>query len=117
MIDIEELQSRLRQFAVDRDWGKFHSPKNLVMALSGEVGELSDIFQWLTEEESNKLDVASKGHVAEELADTLIYTLRLFDVLGVSIEEAVDRKLEINTKNYPVELSKGNATKYNKRDG
>jgi len=115
MRDVADLQSRLRQFAKDRDWEKYHSPKNLIMALSGEVGELSDIFQWLNEEQSVNLDVATKEHASEELSDVLFYLLRLFDVLDIDLVEAVERKLEINAKNYPVSLSKGNATKYSKR--
>jgi len=115
MRDIGDLQLKLRQFAKDRDWEQYHNPKNLVMALSGEVGELSDIFQWLNEEQSVNLDAATKEHTAEELADVLFYLLRLFDVLDIDLVGAVERKLDINAKNYPVSLSKGNATKYNKR--
>lgn len=116
MDQIARLQENLKKFAQERDWEQFHSPKNLVMALAGEVGELADIFQWLTEEQSKALDKKTKLHASEELADTLVYILRLFDVLDINAEEAVQRKLEINSEKYPIELSKGNATKYNKRD-
>ena len=100
MTDIESLKLKLRKFADDRDWDQFHSPKNLVMALSGEVGELLEHFQWLTEEQSKKLpgDVMSK--VAEEVADVQLYLIRLADKLGLDIVAESERKIEINAKKY-----------------
>ena len=83
-MDVSREQAALRQFAHDRDWDQFHTPKNLAMALSGEVGELLAIFQWLTPEESTAIMGTGKAqHVRDELADVLIYTLRLADVLDV----------------------------------
>jgi len=117
-MDIDKIKSDLRKFAQERDWEQFHSPKNLVMALSGEVGELSEIFQWLTEDQSNKENISDEdlAKVREEVADILLYIIRLSDKLDIDLEQAVLDKLKINKEKYPVELSKGNATKYNRRD-
>ena len=88
------------------------------MALSGEVGELSEIFQWLSEEQSNKenISIEDLSNVKEEVADILIYIIFLSDKLDIDLEQAVLDKLKINEGKYPIELSKGNATKYNRRD-
>ena len=110
---IKEIQEKLAKFAEERDWNQFHSPKNLVMALTSEVGELNDLFQWLTEEQSNNVD---NDEIRQEIADIFIYLLRLSDKLDIDIEEAVREKIEINAKKYPIDLAKGNAIKYSKRD-
>ena len=117
-MNIDKIKSELRKFAQERDWEQFHSPKNLAMALSGEIGELSEIFQWLTEEQSNKENISDEDleKVREEVADILLYIIRLSDKLDYDLEQAVLDKLKINKEKYPVELSKGNATKYNRRD-
>ena len=87
------------------------------MALTSEVGELNELFQWLTEEQSSMKDDSTKTkEIRKEIADIFIYLLRLADKLDIDIEEAVREKIEINAKKYPVDLAKGNATKYNKRD-
>ena len=112
-MDIKEIQNNLAKFADERDWDQFHSPKNLVMALTSEVGELNELFQWLTEEQSKNVD---NDEIKQEIADIFIYILRLADKLNINIENAVKEKMEINAKKYPVDLAKGNATKYNKRD-
>ena len=114
---MEDIIKNLRLFASERDWDKFHNPKNLVMALSGEVGELSDIFQWLTLEESEKenLSSAQLNDVEEELADVFLYLLRIADKLDINLENAALKKLKVNKEKYPVSLAKGNAIKYNKR--
>ena len=112
-MDIKEIQYKLAKFAEERDWDQFHSPKNVVMALTSEVGELNDLFQWLTEEQSKNSDT---DEIRQELADIFIYLLRLADKLDIDIEDAVREKIEINAKKYPVDLAKGNATKYNKRN-
>jgi dCTP diphosphatase len=116
-MDIESLQLALREFAQAREWDRFHSPKNLVMALAGETGELLDLFQWLTEEESQaaNLPIATRERVQEELADVLLYLLRLADKLHINLEEVATRKMVANAEKYPVALSKGNAVKYNRR--
>ena len=116
-MNIEKLKKIIAEFAVERDWDKFHNPKNLVMALSSEVGELSDIFQWLNPEESEKkLSNKNKELAKEEIADILIYLIRLSDKLDIDLENEVMEKIKKNSIKYPVELSKGNAIKYNRRD-
>ena len=114
-MNIKEIQKKLRKFAKERDWEQFHSPKNLAMALSGEVGELAEIFQWLSEEESKKLSDKDLQLAKEEIADIFIYLLRLSTKLNIDLEEAVNEKLEINATKYPVDLARDNAVKYNKR--
>ena len=112
-MDIKKLQNKLAEFAEDRDCDQFHSPKNLVMALTSEVGELNELFQWLNEEQSKNVD---NDELRQEIADIFIYLLRLADKLEIDIEEAVKEKIEINAKKYPIDLAKGNAIKYNRRD-
>jgi len=115
-MNIKEIQEKLSKFAEERDWDQFHSPKNLVMALTSEVGELTELFQWLTEGQSSIKDDSSKtDEIRQEIADIFIYLLRLADKLDIDIEEAVREKIEINAKKYPIDLAKGNATKYNRR--
>lgn len=106
------LQRQLRDFAAERDWEQFHSPKNLVMALAGEVGELTEIFQWLTPDESVRVMTDAAGQVREEMADVLAYLLRLADVLDVDLEAALAEKIVKNAMKYPVETARSVATKY-----
>lgn len=109
-----DAMERLRRFAQERDWDQFHTPKNLVMALSGEVGELNELFQWLTPEQSRTLmdNPAKAEAVRDELADVLSYCLRLADQLGVDLEAALVAKMAKNASKYPVHLAKGSAAKY-----
>ncbi|MBM4251416.1 MAG: nucleotide pyrophosphohydrolase [Deltaproteobacteria bacterium] len=113
-MDSKKICEHLRSFAAARDWDQFHTPKNLVMALSGEVGELTEIFQWLTPEQSAAVTAtpAVAENVRDELADVMLYVLRLSDVLGVDLEAAIWAKLAKNAAKYPVDLAKGRATKY-----
>ncbi|HIE55946.1 MAG TPA: nucleotide pyrophosphohydrolase [Chromatiaceae bacterium] len=106
---IEQLNERLLRFARERDWEQFHSPKNLTMALAGEVGELLEHFQWLTEEQSEQLSDEKKEAVSLEMADILIYLARLAQRLDVNLMDAAWRKIAINEKRYPVEQVKGDA--------
>jgi NTP pyrophosphatase (non-canonical NTP hydrolase) len=103
LVDVAALEYALEQFAAERDWDKYHSPKNLAMALTGEVGELVELFQWLTEEQSRA--VASTPETAravrDELADVLLYLVRLSSVLGVDLNEAITDKLFRNAQKYP----------------
>jgi dCTP diphosphatase len=117
-MNLDRLAARLRTFAQERDWEQFHTPKNLAMALSAEAGEVLELFQWLTPEQSHAVAATPAGaeRVREELADVLIYLVRLADVLGVDLEAAADGKLEINAAKYPVELARGNATKASSPD-
>jgi dCTP diphosphatase len=102
-MSIPELQRQLRVFTAERDWEQFHTPKNLVMALVGEVGELTEIFQWLTPEQSCEVqsDPALAEHLREEMADVFTYLLRLADVLGVDVEAATTEKIIKNAVKYP----------------
>lgn len=101
---LADLQQRIRDFAHDRDWDKFHTPKNLAMAIASEVGELVEIFQWLTPQESARPTLADEhaAAAADELADIAIYLLRLADVLDVDLLAAVEAKIERNERRYPV---------------
>lgn len=112
MNDLDEIKEKLRQFAMARDWDQFHSPKNLSMALAGEVGELIELFQWLTEEQSNNLSREQRGAVEEEVADIFLYLLRLADKLGVDLLKAANNKIIINEQKYPVDKVKGSSKKY-----
>jgi NTP pyrophosphatase (non-canonical NTP hydrolase) len=112
MRDLEELKARVRAFVAERDWERFHSPKNLAMALSVEASELVELFQWLTEEESGALDGAARRRVAEELADVLWFLVRLSDRLDIDLLEAAELKLAENAKKYPAEKVRGDARKY-----
>jgi len=112
--DINKLLDLQRKFVKERDWDTFHTPKNLSMALAGETGELVEIFQWLTPEESFEImeDQTKATQINHELADILYYTLRIADRLNVDLEKAMVEKLKQNARRYPVKLSKGNAKKY-----
>tara|TARA_R110001599_G_scaffold171353_1_gene362275 strand:- start:285414 stop:285743 length:330 start_codon:yes stop_codon:yes gene_type:complete len=103
LLDSGALEVVLQQFADDRDWQKFHSPKNLAMALTGEVGELVEIFQWRTEEESKLVAQMPEtaAHVRQELADVALYLFRLASVLEVDLDAAIRDKLVLNAQKYP----------------
>ena len=111
---LETLRDAIRDFARAREWEQFHTPKNLLMALSVEVAELTEPFQWLTSEQSSTLDEKTRAEVAQEIADVLIYLTRLADVLEIDPLQAAFDKMQINAKKYPVEKSKGHNTKYDK---
>ena len=109
---MQQLIKKIRTFARDRNWEQFHSPKNLAMALSVEVAEVVEHFQWLTQEESNRIDPAKINKIREEIGDELIYLSRLADRLGIDPVKAAEEKMRINAKKYPVEKAKGLAAKY-----
>ena len=111
---LEDLRAQLDAFARERDWDQFHNPKNLAMAVAGEVGELVEHFQWLTPEEAAELPPATREAVALEAADVLLFLLRLCDKLDIDLAAAAQRKLGINAEKYPVEKSRGRATKYDR---
>jgi NTP pyrophosphatase (non-canonical NTP hydrolase) len=112
MTDLESLRDQMREFARARDWDQFHSPKNLAMALSVEASELLEHFQWLTEEQSRGLDAKAQAAVRAEIADVLLYLIRLADQLGIDPLAAAQRKLVENAQKYPVDKARGNPKKY-----
>jgi NTP pyrophosphatase (non-canonical NTP hydrolase) len=112
MSELDRLRDQLREFAAERDWDQFHSPKNLAMALSVEAGELTEVFQWLTEEQSRSLAPEARAAAAEEIADVLLYLIRLGDQLGIDLAEAAQAKLVENARKYPVDKARGLARKY-----
>jgi dCTP diphosphatase len=109
---LDALRQHIRDFAQARNWERYHTPKNLVMALSVEAAELLEPFQWLTAEQSLQLSAEQHEAVRQEIADVLIYLTRLADLLGIDLLEACADKLAINARKYPVDKSHGNATKY-----
>jgi NTP pyrophosphatase (non-canonical NTP hydrolase) len=115
--ELEDLRQRLRAFAREREWERFHDPKNLAMALAAESGELLEVFQWKTTQEVRAgLAPEDLGAAAEEIADVMIYLVRLADVLEVDLARATEDKIRLNAKRYPVDLSRGNAIKHDRRD-
>ena len=113
-MDLNQIQDDLAKFAQDRDWGQFHSVRNLSLALMGEVGELAELLQWVDDNNiSEFLAAGGRDRLGEELADVLFYLVRVADVAGVDLSSAVRAKLKENSLKYPVEKSKGNAKKYN----
>ncbi len=110
--DLDTLRRRIRAFAQARAWDRYHTPKNLAMALSVEASELLEPFQWLTPQESQDLDPERREAVRQEIADVLIYLTRLADVLGIDLLEAAADKLALNARKYPVDKAYGNALKY-----
>lgn len=110
--ELDELRNRLREFAAERDWDQFHSPKNLASALAVEAAELLEIFQWLTETQSRTLSPEMKSKVAPELADVLIYLIRIADKLDIDLLEAAREKIIRNAQKYPIEKSRGSVKKY-----
>ncbi|XP_043722145.1 dCTP pyrophosphatase 1-like [Telopea speciosissima] len=113
-VTLEELKNKMADFARERDWDKFHSPRNLLLALVGEVGELSEIFQWKGEVPKGLPDwkEEEKDHLGEELSDVLLYLVRLSDICGVDLGKAALRKVELNAIKYPVKLCKSSSKKH-----
>ncbi len=107
---IERVTERMRAFSDARDWGRFHTPKNLVMALSGEVGELTEIFQWLTPAQAAVVMEGERAEdVRDELADVFNYLVRLADILGIDLAEASMEKMDRNDLRFPAEAVRGRA--------
>eukprot|EP00916_Digyalum_oweni_P002388 GHVL01004398.1.p1 GENE.GHVL01004398.1~~GHVL01004398.1.p1 ORF type:complete len:133 (+),score=50.62 GHVL01004398.1:11-409(+) len=128
MNNLNDIRDEARSFAAERDWEQFHTPRNLLLALVGEVGELAEIFQWKNEDfckknekieknkkiEKNENDEDERIHVGEEMADCVIYLVRMADRCGIDLGEAIKRKIEMNKKKYPVNMCKGSSDKYTK---
>ncbi|WP_455212740.1 nucleotide pyrophosphohydrolase [Kaarinaea lacus] len=112
MQDLEQLKIRLREFAAERDWDQFHSPKNLSMALIGEAAELVEHFQWLTQAQSSSVNQEQLSEIELELADILLYLVRLADKLNVDLLQAAFKKIDINAEKYPAHKAKGRSDKY-----
>jgi NTP pyrophosphatase (non-canonical NTP hydrolase) len=110
---LASLTAAVRDFAEERKWQPFHTPKNLAMALAGEVGELLAELQWLTPEQSAAVmgDSAAGPRVRAEIGDVMIYLVRLADVLGIDLEEAATAKLAHSARRYPVDRARGSAAK------
>jgi dCTP diphosphatase len=113
-MDLKKLYEEIEQFTQERDWDQFHSIKNLSMALNVESSELMEIYQWVAEKKSNELhqDPVMKVRIEDEIADIFIYLLRIVRKTNTNLETAVKNKMQKNREKYPVELSRGNAKKY-----
>ena len=112
MTDLESLRDQLRTFASERDWDQFHSPKNLAAALAVEASELLEHFQWLTEAQSQQLPPETLNEVSNEVADVLLYLIRISDKLGIDLITAANTKILLNAEKYPVEKARGSSRKY-----
>lgn len=112
MTELDTLRNQLRTFAADREWDQFHSPKNLAAALSVEASELLEIFQWLSEAQSRELSPEALEAARAEVADVLLYLIRISDKLGIDLIAAAQAKIVKNAEKYPVEKAKGNSRKY-----
>jgi NTP pyrophosphatase (non-canonical NTP hydrolase) len=100
---LDDLRERLRVFAAERNWEQFHTPKNLAMSVAIEAAEIMEHFQWLTPEQGANLDGVVKREVAHEIADVLLYLVRLADVMGIDMLAAAREKIELNAVKYPVQ--------------
>ena len=109
---MEDLARAVKQFNRERDWEKFHTPKNLAMALTIEASELAEIFLWLTAEESEHLSPEALVRASEEIGDVMLYLLNLAERLGIDPLEAARKKLEMNGEKYPATRVRGQALKY-----
>jgi NTP pyrophosphatase (non-canonical NTP hydrolase) len=109
---MDEIVERLRRFTVERNWGQFHTPKNLAMALNVEAGELLELFQWLTPEQSAEPEADVREQIADELADVFVYCLLMSDKLDIDLLAATRAKMAKNEAKYPADLVRGSAKKY-----
>lgn len=111
-LEFDQIKEHIRQFAAERDWDQFHSPKNLSMALIVEAAEMVEHFQWLTEDQSHNLAKDKLAEVEQELADIQIYLIRLADKLQLDVLAAVEKKLALNAQKYPADKVRGSSKKY-----
>lgn len=114
-LDLQKLNAEIEKIVHDRDWDQFHSIKNLSMALNVESSELLEIFQWMKEDDSNKIQTNPKlmSKVEDEVADIFVYLLRIVSKTNMDLETVVLNKLKKNAEKYPVDKSRGNSKKYN----
>ena len=113
-MDLKKINSEIEKLVHERDWDQFHSVKNLSMALSVESSELMEIFQWMSEEQSNQVhnDPKTLAKLEDEVADVFVYLMRIVSKSHINLEQAVSNKLKKNAEKYPIEKSKGNSKKY-----
>lgn len=109
---IDDLKKRLADFATERNWHQFHTPKSLSMALTGEAAELMEHFQWVKDDESTNLSPEQREAVEMEMADVFLYLLLLANKLDVDILTCAEKKIAINAAKYPVDKAYGTAKKY-----
>jgi NTP pyrophosphatase (non-canonical NTP hydrolase) len=110
----QKIKHKLREFAKERNWEQFHTLKNLAISINLESSELLEIFQWEKEDSTFKNNKAVKARINEEVADILLYLIRFADLSKIDLEKVCLEKIELNKKKYPVNLSKGKSTKYNR---
>lgn len=110
--EVKQYQEKLRKFAKERKWEQFHSPKNVACALSVEASELLEIFQWLTEDQSHKLNEKQLSEVRDEISDVFLYLVKLADILDINLSKSLDQKMVKNEKKYPAGLVQGSPKKY-----
>lgn len=114
-MDMEKIQTIIKNFSEQRDWEKFHNPKNLSMALNVEASELLEIFQWLTLEQAENLDEKKREHAKQEIADIAVYLIRMCMHLNIDLEEAIIEKMKLNEKKYPLTDKNGKKIAYGKK--
>jgi len=114
-MDMDKIEKLIKDFSKQRDWDKFHNPKNLAMALSVETAELIEIFQWLNEEQCLNLDENKKEHLKEEIADIAVYLLRICFAYDINLEEAIKSKMKKNEIKYPLFDEKGHKINYGRK--
>lgn len=114
-MEMHEIKDLIQTFSKERDWDKFHNPKNLAMALSVETAELVEIFQWLNEEQCLNLDKSKKEHLEEEIADIVIYLLRICYAYDIDLEKAIKSKMKKNELKYPLYNKSGEKIDYGKK--
>jgi len=114
MSDIKELIKKIKKFRDERDWMKFHNPKDMALSVVLEAAELLEHFQWKSPKEIKEYTKTHKDHIEEEIADVAVYLFELADNLGIDIIEAANKKLEKNAKKYPIDKAKGKHIKYDK---
>jgi len=114
-MDMQKIEAIIKDFSEQRDWEKFHNPKNLSMALSVEASELLEIFQWLELEQANNLSNDKKEHAKQEIADIAVYLIRMCMKLDINLEDAIIEKMKLNEKKYPLVDEDGNKIEYGKK--
>ena len=114
-MDIQKIETIIKEFSTARDWEKFHNPKNLSMALNVEASELLEIFQWLTLEQAENLEPKKREHAKQEIADIAVYLIRMCMHLDIDLEEAIIQKMKLNEKKYPLFDENGEKIDYGKK--